>query len=369
MTFPRLSTSWTSKTYFAKSRPIRTTCMISSFIAVDVRDSTPPRGRGPYHWPLGKRFYFGGERLAAFGHMSGLLARTGSAGPDEVRRPSAPNQGGELWAPDPLRSVRWSSIVSPCRSSRLRRDRQTLEPAFSFRVRCPRLKSGLGVDGGAEGLAGGDDRSDDPGELVGQRHGHDLGRFAGSERGQPVAQRALALWRRPQDRDGAQHKKPSDIPIALLGYRPEFLLAAGRVLFGRRAKPGGEIAAGFEGLRIWRAGQNRRSGERADAGDARRQSADRIASMVGDDRALELVGRRVERPQLRKQNSQRRLDHRRKVRGGGSLDEFLDVADPFGGYDTELRQMTPQGVHAHRALLVAVRGSCGPSAWPVGPRS
>src|SRR3984885_15913066 len=91
MTFSWLSTPWTSKTYFAKSRPIRTTCMISSFIAVDVRDSTPPRGRGPYHWPLGKRFYFGGERLAAFGHMSGLLARTGSAGPDEVRRPSAPN--------------------------------------------------------------------------------------------------------------------------------------------------------------------------------------------------------------------------------------------------------------------------------------
>ena len=44
--------------------------------------------------PLGKGFYFGGERLAAFGHMSGLLARTGSAGPDEVRRPSAPDQGG-----------------------------------------------------------------------------------------------------------------------------------------------------------------------------------------------------------------------------------------------------------------------------------
>src|SRR5580692_1617300 len=103
-----------------------------------------------------KRFYFGGERLAAFGHMSGLLARTGSAGPDEVRRPSAPDQGGELWAPDPLRSVRWSSIVSPCRSSRRRRARQTLEPAFSFRVRCPRLGSGLGVDGGAEDLAGGD---------------------------------------------------------------------------------------------------------------------------------------------------------------------------------------------------------------------
>jgi hypothetical protein len=70
----------------------------------------------------------------------------------------------------------------------------------------------------------------------------------GSERGQPVAQRALALWRRPQDRDGAQHQKPSDIPIALLGYRPESLLAAGRVLLGSRAKPGGEIAAGFEGL-------------------------------------------------------------------------------------------------------------------------
>src|SRR5580693_9904129 len=87
----------------------------------------------------------------------------------------------------------------------------------------------------------------------------DLGRFARSERGQPVAQRALALWRRPQDRDGAQHQKPSDMPIALLGYRPEFLLAAGRVLLGRRAKPSGEIAAGFEGLRIWRAGQNRRA--------------------------------------------------------------------------------------------------------------
>jgi hypothetical protein len=31
---------------------------------------------------------------------------------------------------------------------------------------------------------------------------------------------------------------------------------------------------------------------------------------------------------MRKQNPQRRLDHRRKVGGGGSLDEFLDVADP-----------------------------------------
>lgn len=30
----------------------RTTCMTSSFIAVDVRDSTAPRGRGQYHWAL-----------------------------------------------------------------------------------------------------------------------------------------------------------------------------------------------------------------------------------------------------------------------------------------------------------------------------
>src|ERR1700722_3632136 len=30
--------------------------MISSFIAVDVRDSTPPRGRGPYHCPLASVF-------------------------------------------------------------------------------------------------------------------------------------------------------------------------------------------------------------------------------------------------------------------------------------------------------------------------
>ena len=125
----------------------------------------------------------------------------------------------------------------------------------------------------------------------------------------------------------AQHKKPSDIPIALLGYPPNFSLPPVEFV-SASAKPGGEIAAGFEGLRIWRAGQNRRSGERADPGDARRQSAGRIASMVGDDRALELVGRRVERPQLRKQNSQRRPAHRRKVRGGG-FDEFLDVAIPF----------------------------------------
>jgi hypothetical protein len=54
---------------------------------------------------------------------------------------------------------------------------------------------------------------------------------------------------------------------------------------------------------------------------------------------------------LRKQNPERRPDHRRKVGGGGSLDEFLDVADPFGGNHTELRQMTAQCVHAHRALL------------------
>jgi hypothetical protein len=31
---------------------------------------------------------------------------------------------------------------------------------------------------------------------------------------------------------------------------------------------------------------------------------------------------------MRKQNPQHRLDHRRMVGGGGSLDEFLDVADP-----------------------------------------
>jgi hypothetical protein len=43
---------------------------------------------------------------------------------------------------------------------------------------------------------------------------------------------------------------------------------------------------------------------------------------------------------LRKQNPERRLDHRRKVGGGRSLDEFLDVADPFGGDDTEFREMT-----------------------------
>jgi hypothetical protein len=35
------------------------------------------------------------------------------------------------------------------------------------------------------------------------------------------------------------------------------------------------------------------SGERADARDAPRQPADRIASMVGDGRALEFVDRRV----------------------------------------------------------------------------
>jgi hypothetical protein len=61
----------------------------------------------------------------------------------------------------------------------------------------PRIGTSLTVDGDAEGLAGGDDRPDDPGELVGQRYGHDLGRFARSERGQPVVQRALALWRSP----------------------------------------------------------------------------------------------------------------------------------------------------------------------------
>ena len=107
--------------------------------------------------------------------------------------PRLPIKGASFGPPDPLRSVRWSSIVSPCRSSRRCRARQTLEPAFSFRVRCPRLGSGLGVDGGAEDLAGGDDRPDNPGELVGQRHGHDLGRFARSERGQPVA---LSLFKR-----------------------------------------------------------------------------------------------------------------------------------------------------------------------------
>ena len=43
--------------------------------------------------PHGKRFYFCGERLAAFGDMSGLLARAMSAGPDEVRRPRIPSGG------------------------------------------------------------------------------------------------------------------------------------------------------------------------------------------------------------------------------------------------------------------------------------
>ena len=90
--------------------------------------------------------------------------------------------------------------------------------------------------------------------------------------------------------------------------------------------------------------------------------------MVGDDRALELVGRRVERPQLRKQNSQRLAWTIAGRSAAAALDEFLDVADPFGGGDTELRQMTRKAftliVHC---LISSSSGSClrhlGVACW------
>ena len=190
---------------------------------------------------------------------------------------------------------------------------------------------------------------DDPGELAGQRHATTLGglrALSAANQSHNAPLRFGAARKSEMAPNTRSRRMVQRLPCLVI--EPSFSFLPLIEFAGRHAKPSGEIAAGFEGLRTgcW---PEQGSGERADAGDARRQPADRIASMVGDDRALELVDRRAWRDRnCWGRNLERRLDHLRKVGGGGSFDEFLDEADPFGGDDTELRQMT-QGVHAHRA--------------------
>jgi len=79
------------------------------------------------------------ERLAAFGHMSGLLARTGSAAPMKSDDPRLPIKGASSGlltiAECPMvfdrLAVSFHHVVVALR--------QTLEPAFSFRVALPRI--------------------------------------------------------------------------------------------------------------------------------------------------------------------------------------------------------------------------------------
>src|ERR1700733_6619226 len=69
--------------------------MISSFIAVDVRDSTPPRGRGPYHCPRRcKRFLNGAGddrvRSCVRPSSAALPPAAGRYGDTQTRRRSKP---------------------------------------------------------------------------------------------------------------------------------------------------------------------------------------------------------------------------------------------------------------------------------------
>jgi hypothetical protein len=102
-------------------------------LSKDHKNQEPePRGGVICGRPLGKRFVSATNGWRPSVICPACWRGPRSAGPDEVRRPSAPDQGCELWAPDPWRSVRWSSIVTPCRSSRGRRARQTREPVSSL---------------------------------------------------------------------------------------------------------------------------------------------------------------------------------------------------------------------------------------------
>src|SRR5271166_1322505 len=82
---------------------------IRSTGAIAVRLPDADRSPTGHMWtPLGKRFYFGGERLAAFGHMPGLLART------KARRGSERMWSADGAARTPSTAMRPRTLVTIC---------------------------------------------------------------------------------------------------------------------------------------------------------------------------------------------------------------------------------------------------------------
>jgi hypothetical protein len=115
--------------------------------------------------PLASIFVFGGERRAALGHMSGLLARTGSLALMKFDDPRLPIKGASSGLPTHC------GVSDGLRSSRRVVHHVVVALANHLSLRSPfdcvaLLGSGLGIDGAAEGFAGGDHRPDDSGELV-----------------------------------------------------------------------------------------------------------------------------------------------------------------------------------------------------------
>src|SRR5208283_4647006 len=139
---------------------------------------------------------------------------------------------------------------------------------------------------------------------------------------------------RPQD----QHLPY--VPVALLGYASERLLAAARVLPRREAEKGGKIASRFEHARVRHAGCDHRSDELPDAGNLVQQPAHLILCMGAGDFLLQIVDRFVEPLKSLSQNLNARPGGVRK-RGitFGQIEQLVDATYPLGGDNAEFRKM------------------------------
>ncbi len=101
-----------------------------------------------------------------------------------------------------------------------------------------------------EALSGAQHGPDDPGELVGQSHRRQPRRLSSAQPLRPVGERTSPIVDRAQQRRRREHQQLAKISVALLGDRAELLLAAGRVLSWRQAKPRGKVASSFKLTRV-----------------------------------------------------------------------------------------------------------------------
>ena len=215
------------------------------------------------------------------------------------------------------------------------------------RACCCRLPSGRGRRSAAIGLATVHHRPCNAGGLVGQRHGGELGGFAGDKPEQPG--RALALLCAADHRGCGQHQKPPQRLVALLGD------AAGPVLFRLFRS-----AAASARPRRQNPGRKRRPSDRARAAPA---PSRRSARCRGCRRAAGSAHCRDARPSARRPGSSGAHQAPRAARPAATASGTPGPAarprrvpgsplsgKPLWAGHAELGRLTADGIDQRRAL-------------------
>ena len=155
---------------------------------------------------------------------------------------------------------------------------------------------------------------------------------------------------------GAHDKQFAQIAIAHLRNAPELRLAARRVLLGRQAEKGGELARAGEAGCILNGRRHRRGGDRAEAGNAHQPTRRFVLLRKLCDDALEPCNRFVEVSQLHHQRRQR-LAHFKPdclVAGLDQLGQFAGVSGPLRSDHADLGQVAAQAVEQLRRCVTSI---------------